>query len=330
MRRPPAGSRGPTRGAGRGRPFARCPALPLLLGAAVAFASCGEGADSGSLALRELERLAFLPSGKLDLPPWVFQIEEPLLVDMFEITRDDWRWFQGQAGAGEDPDLRRYVDSWAPGTGRWPAAFMTFDEARAFAAWRGMRLLAPGEWLWCAMGPNRWSYPWGTTPQESVANTLELGLERPAPVGTFESGRNPLGCYDLLGNVAEWVDGALPATDLQPGDERVSAVGGSFRTWRSPIYDETARRRPTYETEFLATALHPGSRRDHVGLRCCAPAERYLWERAPDWGSDESTLRRLDALGRRWGRQASPLLQDLAARPGAPAGLGALAEGARR
>jgi formylglycine-generating enzyme required for sulfatase activity len=197
---------------------------------------------------------------------------------------------------------------------------MTQPEARAFAAWRGMRLLEPGEWLWCAMGPNRWSYPWGTTAQDSVANTLELDLERPTPVGTFESGRTPAGCYDMLGNVAEWVGSPMPSIERVPGDERQSAVGGSFRARRSPIYQKMT---------FLTTDLHPSSRLDHVGLRCCVEAEAYLWARAPEWGEDEPTLQRLVAVGRRWGRQASPLLQDLAARPGAPRGLRALAEGAR-
>jgi len=306
--------------------LAALPVGPLL----VVGTGCREEPDgAGSPALRELERLAFLPPGELRLSVpvgdgsaelRVFRVERPLLVDRFEATRGEWLRYLDEPGVGTDPVLQRHVGGWAAGTERWPASFMTQPEASAFAAARGMRLLEPGEWLWCAMGPNRWSYPWGTTPQDSVANTLELDLGRPTPVGTFESGRTPSGCYDMLGNVAEWLGSAAPSIDLGPGDERVSAIGGSFRTWRSPIYKAKS---------ILAATLHPASRLDHVGLRCCVEAEAYLWERAPAWGEDQDTLRRLVALGRRWGRPSATLLQDLAARPGAPRGLRALAEGAR-
>ena len=71
-------------------------------------------------------------------------------------------------------------------------------EAERFAAWRGMRLLTPGEWLFCALGAERRLFPWvAYERQDSVANTLDLGLGRPCPVGTFEGGRTPGEVYDL-------------------------------------------------------------------------------------------------------------------------------------
>ena len=78
---------------------------------------------------------------------------------------------------------------------------------------------------------------------------------------------------------------------------------------------------------------------DGGGARMCADAERYLWEKAGEWGSGggggESTRARVTAVGRRWARDPTArdgllaLLKELRTRPGAPAALAWLAEGAR-
>ena len=322
------------------REGARPGVLATFVGAlAFALASCG-GEPASSRALLELERMAFLPDGAISLAvldgatsvePSVEQrsmgADQALLVDMYEVTRGEWRAFLANRRGSVDPTLAAAVRAWKDGTDSWPASFMTQAEAAEFAAWRGMRLLTAGEWVYCAMGPNRWAYPWGTTWQESVANTLELRLERPTPVGTFESGRSTIGCYDLLGNVAEWVSDAAPSRDARPGDAHVSAMGGSFRQHVRAVDRPIYQRR---DRGFLALALHPASRSDQVGLRCAAEAADYLWTHASQWGEGEAVRKRLFALGRRWGRRALPVLMELAARPGAPRGLRDLVEGARQ
>jgi formylglycine-generating enzyme required for sulfatase activity len=308
----------PTRGPG---------AAALALSLSV---SCGPAAPADARALRELEGLAFLPRAELPLgSTQVLRVAAPVLIDRFEVTRGEWRRFLAQAGpAAVAPLQAERAAAWEPGTEAWPATFMTRGEAEAFAAWRGMRLPTAAEWLFAALGPNEWPFPWGTTFRESVANTLELGLGRPSAVGTFESGRTPSGCYDLLGNVYEWVQDAVPTPERGPGDRRGSALGGSFRAYTGSagrsILDESTWSFP------LALALDPASRLDHLGLRCAVAAEDYLWAHASEWGDDPGAQSRIAAVGERFGRQALPLLSELAARPGAPSGLQMLVEGARR
>ena len=301
---------------------------------------------AGSSALRELERLAFLPraefvlvvpvlarSGDVVSESRAFELPRPALIDRFEVTRGQWRAYQADAGPPA-PELARAIAAWEPGTDVWPASYVTRTEAEAFARWRGMRLASVDEWLFSAIGPSRWAYPWGTTFRSAVANTLELGLGRPTPVGTFEAGRTPSDCHDLLGNVHEWVAGGVPGPSRGRGDRRGSAIGGSFRSRVASagrmIYDV----RVDSSTFPLALQLHPESRADDVGLRCAVDAAEYLPRRAGEWGSDGRSLERLRGVGERFGRQALPLLAELLARPdldrAARSGIEALAEGARR
>jgi hypothetical protein len=303
--------------------------------AALALIACGGSGEPSREpdSLRELERLSFVaveprsaPFGPDALSEAFHSIREPLLVDVHEVTRGEWRRFHA-ALANPAEELARVVEGWEPRTDDWPASFVTLGEAREFARARGMRLPTAGEWLYCAVGPSVRPYPWGQTDQRSIANTLELGLGRPAPVGTFEAGRTPHGIYDLLGNVAEWVDGPALDPTAPPGDERAAVFGGSFRNWPRRI----AERIPgTREYLLFSQTVPPTSRADDVGFRCVAPAAEYLWTHARGWGSGASVHARLVAIGRRWGRRALPLLEALAARPQAPEAFAAMVEGARQ
>lgn len=272
-------------------------------------------------------------------------LEHALLVDRYEVTRADWlayggagkqdaataRWGPGAAGPaggqGTDPGRLRLDD---------PATWMTRAEASAFAEKRGMRLLTAREWVHVAVGRSMLRYPYGTNSQVAWANTAELGLGRLAPVGTFESGRSSSGCYDLLGNAAEWVDGWLPGHDetlFKAGPDgsfgpegEACAFGGSYRELTRPTF------RPYLE--FNAVTLDPGHRADDLGLRCAADAAAYLWQRAGAWGGGADARRRVTAVARGWaetvGREpVARLLEELAARPEAPAPLGWLLEGVR-
>lgn len=304
-------------------------------------ASCAQVDSTSERALAELEELAFVPAGRgllgTFVPLWLYECPAPLLVDRFEVTRGRWQEFAAERPEDLSSEMLAEVREWGGTQTDFPATWMTQVEAQNYAHWRGMRLLAPGEWLFTALGQERRLFPWRAYErQDSIANTLDLGLGRLCPVGTFEGGRTPGQVYDLLGNVAEWVAGdVLTGLARGPGDggeldgeREVSALGGSFRTWLRPIYRSPRAGEPS-ESPFLAYSLHPRSRQDDVGLRCATPAQPYLERVAQLWGNSERTQMRLRAVGERWGRGAVPLLRDLAARDGAPPALTALLEGAQ-
>jgi formylglycine-generating enzyme required for sulfatase activity len=305
-------------------------------------AACSRPDSPSERALAEIEELAFVPSGAVPVgmvavPLALYECPDPLLVDRFETTQGRWEEYAAARPDELSKEMLARVRSWRESQEDLPATWMTQVEAQQFAAWRGMRLLSPGEWLFAALGKERRPYPHGIDRQDSIFNTLDLGLGRSCAVGTFEGGRTPGHIYDLLGNVAEWVDGDVLANlsqaplDAQAGGEHaVSALGGSYRTWLRPIFRWPPRAGESAENPFLAYNLHPLSRQDDVGLRCATPARPYLERSSSLWGNDERALERLREVGERWGRSAVPLLRELASRANAAPGLNALLEGARR
>jgi hypothetical protein len=156
-----------------------------------------------------------------------------VFLDRFEVTRGDWSGFaatpEGQAVGAEaavqlgDPAL--------------PVGRVDLRQARAFARWRLARLPSAAEWA-AAVGDGRTRFPWGNRVDPARANTGDLGLLEPLPVGTFESGRRGIGWpYDLVGNVSEWTE-SVPAawwTERWPTGDGVGDVPG--------IDAESARRR---------------------------------------------------------------------------------------
>ena len=103
---------------------------------------------------------------------------------------------------------------------------MRLEEARRYAEWRFGRLPRIDEWRFAATAGGRYRLPWGDADRVVWANTAELGIGRVVPVGAFESGRQREGCFDLVGNAAEWT--ATPA-DGELGAVGAAGVSGELR-----------------------------------------------------------------------------------------------------
>lgn len=318
-------------------------ALPLL-------AACARAPEpEGSRALHELERLAFVPAASWSLwPDTDLTLTRAIVFDRFEFTRADLRhlWPERSSRAQE---LVWTSDAALDSAERadWPA-YVDFHEAAELAALRGMRLPTATEWLHVAVGRLGFTNPWGGSGREFFANTIVLqdgkdySLKTPCSVGTYENGKShPFGCYDLLGNVWEWVDGIVPGYEqpvvsneaydyLDDGHGTLTSImGGAYNTpWRKTHeYDRVQR-----GTHFHAQRVEKRTLSPSIGARMCADAEPYLWAKASEWGGDEARAR-VRAVARRWAADDSTraelkvLLASLRAREGAPVALGWLEEG---
>jgi formylglycine-generating enzyme required for sulfatase activity len=93
--------------------------------------------------------------------------------------------------------------------------------------------------------------PWGNDMRtaEMRANFGDAGTER---VGSYVIGVSPFGCYDMAGNVREWL------RDGSPDSAKHSVAGGS---WRDPPY--------MLELSHVE-AFNPAYASDTIGFRLVA------------------------------------------------------------
>ncbi|MBL8841440.1 MAG: SUMF1/EgtB/PvdO family nonheme iron enzyme [Planctomycetes bacterium] len=206
-----------------------------------------------------------------------------LLVDRFEVTDGEFAEFVAATGY-EPPDPQEFLRHWQLEDGRRipvepdaPVRHVSLADAEAYARWRGKSLPTRDEWLRACPSLVDGELPWQSRAFTGACNSSFSELGAPMPVGSYELGRTDYGCYDVIGNVAEWT------TTNAHGPELRYALGGSFqrhcqevaprrRTSLGALRLRGDRGDPTARDEAaLAPWQEPiavETRRDDIGLRC--------------------------------------------------------------
>ena len=204
------------------------------------------------------------------------------LIDAFEVTNEDFARFVtagGYANVTFWPDtmtvdgrnvprseaLRKFVDRtnlpgprvWSggrvpEGKARHPVSGVSWYEASAYARWAGKEVPTYAQWWRAAMDTAADGFPWGTD-TKTADKRANFGQAGTREVGTLLSGVSAFGCYDMAGNVREWL------RDAQPGDSRRSVTGGSFL---DEIY--------MFETSHIER-FDPAYSNEAIGFRLVAP-----------------------------------------------------------
>lgn len=141
-----------------------------------------------------------------------------------------------------------------------PVSNVSYNDAVAFAEWRSKRdgvtyrLPTEEEWEYAARNGDKDNlYPWGNTWQAGRAATVETGVGKEQPVGTYPLGANRWGVQDLMGNVWEWTSSkasVYKGNSLQlPAQYKdwivarggsysspANKVSGTMRDWFAPNY----------------------------------------------------------------------------------------------
>jgi formylglycine-generating enzyme required for sulfatase activity len=143
-----------------------------------------------------------------------------------------------------------------------PVIYVNWHEVRLFCRWRGtgFRLPAEEEWekaaSWEPVRRERRVYPWGNEFDPAKCNVWESGLHKTTPMGAHPSGASAYGCYEMAGNVWEWMASQWSKTNTKP-----VVRGGSWRDLQQ--YAACASR--YYD--------HPQRRHDSGGFRCARTCE---------------------------------------------------------
>jgi iron(II)-dependent oxidoreductase len=144
----------------------------------------------------------------------------------------------------------------------WPV-YVSYDEAAAFARWRGRRLPTEAEYHRAAVGTpsgTERDHPWGHDLPDHARGNFDFASWEPVPAGARPEGVSAWGVHDLIGNGWEWTSsifGPLPGFEPMASYPEYSAdffdgqhyvmkgaspatarelVRRSFRNWFRPNY----------------------------------------------------------------------------------------------
>lgn len=190
---------------------------------------------------------------------------------------------------------------WEPlaGSEHCPMVLVTWFGAREYANWTGFGLPTEAQWEKAARGTDGHRFPWGDKYEPQYANVAEYWLgktignqetwdkdffqrgrgqawlrSRPLPIGSNDAGASPYGCYEMVGNVAEWCGNwysedayaryASSGVDFGPlvAESRFRCMRGAGRYGYEAIARCACRRR-----------REPASVSENLGFRCALTLE---------------------------------------------------------
>lgn len=201
------------------------------------------------------------PQGDPDESPLHNVTVDPFYMDINEVTNAEYGIFADATGHPLPPFWKPKFDK--PDE---PVVGVSWNDARAFAAWAGKRLPTEAEWEYAARGGiKNAAYPWGDRPDSGAANFKSFGI---LPVRSFAA--NAYGLYDMAGNIWEWCSDwyGVDFYAASPAAHATGPISGELKVLRGGAWycglDEIR-----VANRFYAS---PAGRSFNVGFRCVRDA----------------------------------------------------------
>ncbi len=190
-------------------------------------------------------------------------------IDKYPVTNAQFKEFLDASHYIPD-DTTNFLKHWKhgkipPGMENHPVVYVSFEDARAYAQWKGLRLPTEWEWQYAAHGTTLSDWPWGKSFDSTRCN---FNFNHTTAVDAFPSGVSPWGVADLVGNVWQMTadlydDGAYYFVILKGGSH--------FKPTGSEWYVEGGPQ-PVYHRQILIKVSPSFDRSSTVGFRCAADA----------------------------------------------------------
>ncbi|HEY4015635.1 MAG TPA: SUMF1/EgtB/PvdO family nonheme iron enzyme [Polyangiaceae bacterium] len=214
-------------------------------------------------------------------------------LDRTEVTNEQWDACVAAQACPPKADNVRAAHPDFNGPSQ-PVSGISWDDARAYCAWRGKRLPREAEFERAARGSDGRRFPWGDTPP--THDRTVFSTDRPDDAGAHPAGRGPYGNDDLAGNVWEWMDdeydpyayrradagGGWPGAcvEIMAAQDELRKAGKQGFTGSNPIPEECEHSirggAYNYDADGLRATNrvhHPGRFRiPMLGLRCAKSA----------------------------------------------------------
>ena len=130
-----------------------------------------------------------------------------------------------------------------------PVVGISWYEAQAYGQWAGKNLPDWGQWWRAALGERESARPWGNDVRTTHLRA-NFGFRGTQPVGSYPLGVSLFGCFDMAGNVREWLQDSSVSQKLR------TVIGGS---WKDPDYMFEPSHAEFFDPDFAS---------EDIGFRC--------------------------------------------------------------